>query len=109
VIMRLRGVISHLCGTAMIEKLGRDLRDARRRRRISTTTMAARARISRSTLYRIEQGDPSVSMSSYTAVIFALGLLNRLRDAFDASHDVVGLGLEAENMPKNITNKHYGS
>lgn len=64
--------------------------------------MAARARISRSTLYRIEQGDPGVSMSSYTAVIFSLGLLDRLRDAFDASHDVGGLGLEAENMPKNI-------
>ena len=90
-----------------LKKMGNDLRDARRRRRISTTTLAERARISRATLYRIEKGDAGVSMSSYTAVIFALGLIDRLSDAFDARHDAVGLGLEAEQMPKNIVNKRY--
>ncbi|MBR1981189.1 MAG: helix-turn-helix transcriptional regulator [Akkermansia sp.] len=90
-----------------LKKMGNDLRDARRRRRISTTTLAERARISRATLYRIEKGDSGVSMSSYAAVIFALGLVERLSDAFDARHDAVGLGLEAEQMPKNIVNKRY--
>lgn len=90
-----------------LKKVGNDLRDARRRRRISTTTLAERARISRATLYRIEKGDSGVSISSYTAVIFALGLIDQLKDAFDARHDAVGLGLEAEQMPKNIVNKHY--
>ena len=90
-----------------LKKMGSDLRDARRRRRISTTTLAERARISRATLYRIEKGDAGVSMSSYAAVIFALGLVERLSDAFDARHDAVGLGLEAEQMPKNIVNKRY--
>ena len=90
-----------------LKKMGNDLRDARRRRRISTTTLAERARISRATLYRIEKGDAGVSMSSYAAVIFALGLVERLGDAFDARHDAVGLGLEAEQMPKNIVNKRY--
>ena len=42
-------------------------------------------------------------MSSYAAVIF----VDRLSDAFDARHDAVGLGLEAEQMPKNIVNKRY--
>lgn len=88
-------------------KVGNDLRDARRRRRISTTTLAERARISRATLYRIEKGDRGVSIGSYVSVIFALGLLDHLNDAFDASHDAVGLGLEAEQMPKNIVNKRY--
>lgn len=92
---------------AAVKKLGSDLKDARRRRRISTSTLAERARISRATLYRIEKGDPGVSMSSYAAVIFALGLIGHLRDAFDARHDVVGLGLEAEQLPKNIVNKRY--
>ena len=90
-----------------LKKMGNDLRDARRRRRISTTTLAERARISRATLYRIEKGDAGVSMSSYAAVIFALGLVDCLSDAFDARHDAVGLGLEAEQMPKNIVNKRY--
>ena len=89
-----------------LKKMGNDLRDARRRR-ISTTTLAERARISRATLYRIEKGDAGVSMSSYAAVIFALGLVESLSDAFDARHDAVGLGLEAEQMPKNIVNKRY--
>lgn len=53
------------------------------------------------------KGDAGVSMSSYAAVIFALGLIERLGDAFDARHDAVGLGLEAEQMPKNIVNKRY--
>ena len=90
-----------------MKKLGADLKDARRRRRIATSTLAERARISRATLYRIEKGDPGVSMSSYAAVIFALGLIGQLRDAFDARHDAVGLGLESEQMPKNIVNKRY--
>ena len=90
-----------------LKKVGNDLRDARRRRRISTTTLAERARISRATLYRIEKGDSGVSMSSYAAVIFALGLIDHLSDAFDARYDAVGLGLEAERMPKNIVNKRY--
>lgn len=92
---------------AALKKVGSDLRDARRRRRISTTTLAERARISRATLYRIEKGDAGVSASSYASVIFALGLLERLSDAFDARHDAVGLGLEADQMPKNIVNKRY--
>ena len=90
-----------------LKKVGSDLRDARRRRRISTTTLAERARISRATLYRIEKGDAGVSVSSYASVIFALGLIERLSDAFDARHDAVGLGLESEQMPKNIVNKRY--
>ena len=57
-----------------LKKMGNDLRGARRR--ISTTTLAERARISRATLYRIEKGDAGVSMSSYAAVIFALGLVD---------------------------------
>ena len=40
-----------------LKTLGQDLRDARRRRRISTQIMAERASISRTTLSKIEQGD----------------------------------------------------
>lgn len=46
-------------------------------------------------------------MSSYAAVIFALGLIDHLSDAFDARHDAVELGLDAEHLPKNIVNKRY--
>gem|GEM_PF-4725258 len=39
-----------------LKKLGSDLADARKRRRISTTTMAQRAMISRTTLVKFERG-----------------------------------------------------
>lgn len=62
-----------------LKKLGADISDARKRRRVPTTLMAERAFISRSTLGRIEKGDPSVSLGNYAAVLFVLGLTDRLK------------------------------
>lgn len=71
-------------------KLGKDMKSARRRRRLSMQLVAQRAGISRSTLARMEKGDASVSMGAYAAVLFALGLLNLLRDVVDAGKDSFG-------------------
>jgi len=83
-------------------KLGMDIRDARRRRRIPTTTMAERTMISRVTLAKIEKGDPGVSMGSYATVLFVLGMLDRLSELADAGSDRLGLSLEEEILPKRI-------
>ena len=48
-----------------LRKLGRDIRDARRRRRIPVQIAAERASISRMTLLKIEKGKPGVAMGSY--------------------------------------------
>jgi DNA-binding XRE family transcriptional regulator len=85
-----------------LRKLGADLRDARRRRRIPTALMAERALISRVTLGRIEKGDPGASAGAYATVLFVLGMEGRLADLADASHDVVGVGLEDERLPKRV-------
>ena len=45
-----------------LRKLGHDLRDARRRRRIPVAIAAQRASISRTTLVKIEKGDPGVAL-----------------------------------------------
>ena len=45
-----------------LRKLGHDIRDARRRRRIPASIAAERASISRTTLVKIEKGDPGVAM-----------------------------------------------
>lgn len=87
---------------AALRKLGADIRDARRRRRIPTTLMAERAFISRATLGRLEKGDPSVSMGNYAAVLFVLGLTDSLRNLVDANNDPVGRTLEEERLPKRI-------
>ena len=86
-----------------LKKLGADLVDARKRRRISTSTMAQRAMISRTTLVKVEKGDPGVSIGVIGTVIFVLGMTNRLADIADASHDRLGLDLESEKLPKRIS------
>jgi transcriptional regulator with XRE-family HTH domain len=83
-------------------KLGQDIRNARRRRRIQAQVMAERASISRTTLHKVERGDPGVSLGIYATVLFVLGLSERLADVADASQDRVGLDLEEEKLPERI-------
>jgi hypothetical protein len=85
-----------------LRKLGRDIKDARRRRRIPMAIAAQRASISKPTLIRVERGDPSVSIGSYATVLFVMGMADRLADLADARNDAVGLQLEEENLPKRI-------
>ena len=85
-----------------LRKLGQDIRDARRRRRIPVAILAERASIGRMTLNRIEKGDPAVAAGNYATVLFTLGLIDRLADLADATNDKVGRELEEENLPERI-------
>jgi transcriptional regulator with XRE-family HTH domain len=85
-----------------LRKLGHDIRDARRRRRIPVAILAQRASISRMTLSRIEKGDPRASLGAYATVLFALGMAERLADVADPRHDPVGLELEEAHLPERI-------
>ena len=88
--------------TRVLRKLGHDIRNARRRRRIPVALLAERASISRTTLHKVEQGDPGVSLGACATVLFCLGMADRLADVADASHDSVGLALEEERLPERI-------
>jgi DNA-binding XRE family transcriptional regulator len=88
-----------------LRKLGSDIRDARLRRRIPAAVMAQRAYISRTTLLKVEKGEPGVAIGTCAAVLFALGMLDRLRDLASAKTDEVGLALEEERLPKRIDNR----
>jgi len=85
-----------------LRKLGHDVRDARRRRRIPVAILAERASISRTTLNKIEKGDAGVYIGNYATVLFALGLIERLADLADVTHDAVGRELEEEELPQRI-------
>ena len=85
-----------------LRKVGTDIRDARRRRRIPTAVMAERALISRMTLNKVEKGNPGVSLGIYATVLFVLGMTDRLAELADARHDAVGLSLEEERLPQRI-------
>ena len=85
-----------------LSKLGNDIRDARRRRRIPMALLAERASISRTTLAKIEKGDAGTALGNYARVLFSLGLIDRLSELADARHDDVGLALDSEQLPQRI-------
>jgi len=85
-----------------LRKVGHDIKDARRRRRLPMSIVIQRASISEPTLIRIEKGDPRVAIGSYATVLFVLGMADRLADLVDLKNDPVGLQLEEENLPKRI-------
>ena len=88
-----------------LKKLGSDIRDARRRRRIPTAIMAERSLISRWTLLKVEKGDPGVKFGVYATVLFVLGMLDRLSDLADLKHDAVGLSLDDARLPQRIRSR----
>src|SRR5579859_2445692 len=77
--------------------LGARFRLARLRRRYSTESVAKRAGIARATLYRVEAGDPGVSMATYASVLRVLGLQADL-DLL-ARDDVLGRKLQDLELP----------
>jgi transcriptional regulator with XRE-family HTH domain len=88
-----------------LKKLGSDLRDARRRRRIQTEVMADRLQVSRPTLRRLERGDPGVGIGSYATALYVLGMVERVGDLADISHDPVGQRIATEDLPQRIASR----
>lgn len=85
-----------------LRKLGSDINQARRRRRITIAIMAARAGVSRSTIGKIEKGDSTTAIGNYPSVLFVLGMIERLGDLVDTARDLIGLRLEDERLPQRV-------
>ena len=85
-----------------LRKLGADIRDARRRRRLPMAVVAERAFTSRSTLQRVEAGDTNVGIGIYAAVLLALDLLDGLGQLADIGNDPVGQALASAELPKHV-------
>jgi len=76
----------------LLSQLGERLKLARLRRKLSSTVVAQRACISRTSLYKVEAGDPGAKLGTYLRVLAALGLeadINAL-----AADDKVGRKLQ---------------
>jgi transcriptional regulator with XRE-family HTH domain len=58
----------------ILEKVGENIKLARKRRDLTTIQVSERAGIDRSTLVRIEKGDGRVSLGAYFNVLRVLGL-----------------------------------
>ena len=79
-----------------------DLALARRKRGISTEDMAARLFVSRDTLWRLERGDPSVSLGTLAAASFVLQLHERIAKLAAPATDALALELDEQRLPQRI-------
>lgn len=86
----------------ILRKLGADIHDARRLRRLPMSVIADRAFTSRATLQRIEEGDSNVSIGIYASVLHSLGMLDALSQIADIGNDAVGQALASANLPQRI-------
>ncbi|WP_447921998.1 helix-turn-helix domain-containing protein [Achromobacter aegrifaciens] len=81
----------------LLSELGERLRLARKRRKLTNAVVAQRASISRTTLYKVEAGDPGATLGSYVRVLAALGLeddLNQLAADDRVGHKLQDLALQ---------------
>lgn len=108
-VARTKGGVVHPSTARGIAKLGGDISRARRARRISTTDMAARMGVGRSTLHRLEQGDPGVSLNTLAMALLVLGLFDRLSDVADPASDDIGLMMAQKALPRNVVTRRRPS
>ena len=85
-----------------LRKLGEDIRQARLVRRIPMSLLAERAMISRATLAKIQNGDPSVAMGSYAQVIFCLGFRTPFMMMLDITNDPTALSILGREIPQRV-------
>lgn len=72
----------------LLQRLGENLRLARKRRKLTTGQVAERAGISRSTLYHLEKGAANCSLGTLLQVLAALRLEDDLAEV--GKDDVLG-------------------
>lgn len=81
-------------------RLGRNIRTARLRRKLSREALARRIGLSRYVLADIEKGKATTAIAAYLGALWALGLLRQLHDVADPDHDEEGKILESARRPK---------
>ncbi len=81
----------------LLSDLGSRLRLARLRRKLSVETVAARAGMSRMTLFRAEKGESAVALGTYLRILEVLHLQNDI--ALLAKDDELGRRLQDLQLP----------
>lgn len=73
-ILRPMYIIHYMDAITLLLRLGRSLRDARRRRGLTQAQLAEIARLPRLKIIQVERGDASVSVGAYARTAAAMGL-----------------------------------
>lgn len=80
--------------------LGRNIRTARLRRKLSREELAEKIGISRYVMADMEKGKPTTAIAAYVGALWALGLLSDMDTLAHPDHDLEGKTLEAARSPK---------
>lgn len=67
-------IIQYMDSRTLLGRLGKSLRDARKRRGLTQAQLALLATVPRLKVIQVERGDASVSIGAYAEVAAALGL-----------------------------------
>ncbi|MDR1430506.1 MAG: helix-turn-helix domain-containing protein [Propionibacteriaceae bacterium] len=85
---------------------GSHLRTWRKLLRLSAEVTADRAGISRGTLRRLENGDPSVKLETVFRVAAALGILETVAESADPLNSDFGRLRAFAQLPKRVRTQH---
>lgn len=88
-----------------LRKLGREMRVARKKRRLTVAMMMERVGVSKGTYLKVEKGDPRVGIGIYGTALMALGLGTPFADLADPADDDEGLALEESRLPERVRPK----
>lgn len=84
----------------VLKRLGRNIRIARLRRKLSREELAERIGLSRYVLADIEKGKPTTAIAAYLGALWVLGLIRDMQEVADPDHDQEGRILERARSPK---------
>lgn len=83
-----------------LERLGNHIRTARVRRRLRMEDVAEKMGVSRFTVADVEKGKAGTSAAAYLGALWALGMIDQVKDLADPDRDEEGKTLESARHPK---------
>jgi len=90
-----------------LDKLGRFLRLARKRRGWRQQDVAQRLKVSVDTIKRVEKGSKGVSIGHVLDLLSLYQRLESFAEVVNIYKDKVGIGIEAERSPGRISANRY--
>jgi len=88
-----------------LKRLGRDLRTARTRRRLTIAEVAEKIGTGVRAVADAERGKPSASIATYAALLWAFDLLAGMESAADPARDSEGQALALAREPSRVRHK----
>ena len=85
-----------------IQRFGRNIARARKRRGLKQVELAAKAGISKVTMQSVERGASTTGIGAYFACAWALGIFDELANPLAPERDEEGNAFEARLTPKRV-------